>query len=224
MSKLLTWANARKALTYRPAPRAVVALYLSLRWRAWVSPAADITYPLRLRLGRGVRLGRCRIHCAGDVTLADRVFIHDGVILDAAGGEIVVGERVEINAYCGLCGAGGLRIGRDTGIAIHTVIIASNHGTDDLEVPMMRQPLRKLGIAIAENVWIGANCVILDGVTIGEGAIVAAGAVVSRDVGREDVVGGVPARVIKNRREAARQSANAKAFARSGAERKEVHG
>ncbi len=208
MSDWMTWANARKLLTYRPAPRALVALTLSLRWRALVSPAADITYPFRLRLGRGVRLGRCRIHCSGPVTLGDGVFIHDGVILNASGGEIVVGERVEINPYCVLYGTGGLRIGRDTGIAAHTVIVPSNHGFDDLEVPMMRQPMRKAGISVAENVWIGAGCVILDGVSVGEGAVVGAGAVVTRDVGREDVVGGVPARVIKNRRrEAARRDA-----------------
>ena len=200
MPKWLTWANARKLLLYRPAPRALISVYLSLRWGALVSLSADITYPFRLRLGRGVRLGRCRIHCSGPVTLGERVFIHDGVILNASGGEIVIGERVEINPYCVLYGMGGLRIGRDTGIAAHTVMVTANHGIADLDVPMMRQPSRKRGVSVAENVWIGAGCVILDGVSVGAGAVVAAGAVVSRDVGREDVVGGVPARVIKNRR------------------------
>ena len=134
------------------------------------------------------------------MTLGDRAFLHDGVILNASHGEIVIGDRVEVNPYCVLYGMGGLRIGRDTGIAAHTVMVPSNHGIDDLEVPMMRQPIRKAGIVVAENVWIGAGCVILDGVSVSEGAVVAAGAVVTRDVGREDVVGGVPARVIKNRR------------------------
>lgn len=206
---------AWKCLKFRPAPKAVVALYLSLRWGARVSLSADITYPFRLRLGRGVRLGRCRIHCAGDVMLEDHVRIHDGVILDASGAGIVLGKEVTINPYCALWGIGGIRVGRHTGVGMHTTIVAFNHGTDDLEVPMMRQPMRGVGISIAENVWIGARCVILDGVTIAEGAVVAAGAVVTRDVGREDVVAGVPARVIKNRRrEAARRAAASAASSR----------
>lgn len=97
---------------------------------------------------------------------------------------------------------------------MHTTIVTFNHGMDDLNVPMMRQPMRGAGISVGENVWIGARCVILDGVIldgviIGEGAVVAA-AMVSRAVGREDVVAGVPVRVIKNRRrEAARRAAAA---------------
>ena len=192
---------AWKCFRFRPAPKALVALYLSIRWKSWVSLSANITYPSQLRLGRGVRVGRCKIHCSGDITLGDHVYIDDGVIIDASGGEIIIGDRVAINSYCALWGAGGLKIGQDTGIAIHTVMIASNHGIDDLTIPMMQQPLRKIGISVGENVWIGANCVILDGVTIGTGAVVAAGAVVSRNVERETVVGGVPARVIKNRRQ-----------------------
>jgi len=127
---------------------------------------------------------------------------------------------------------------------MHTTIVTFNHGMDDLNVPMMRQPMRGAGISVGENVWIGARCVILDGVILdgvildgvildgvildgvildgvildgvildgvilGEGAVVAA-AMVSRAVGREDVVAGVPVRVIKNRRrEAARRAAAA---------------
>ena len=213
MNKRLGLADVWKFIAFRfairPAPKALIAIYLSLRWRSRISLSADITYPFRLRLGRGVRVGRCKIYCAGDIVLGDQVYIHDGAILDASGGRIVLGERVAINSYCALWGAGGLEIGRDTGVAIHTVMIASNHGIDDLEIPMMQQPLRKLGISIAENVWIGAHCVILDGVTISEGAVVAAGAVVSHNIGREDVVAGVPARVLKNRRQKSIQPTSA---------------
>jgi acetyltransferase-like isoleucine patch superfamily enzyme len=194
------WKYLAFRLAIRPAPKALVAIYLSLRWRSRVSFSADITYPFRLRLGRGVRIGRCKIYCAGNITLGDQAYIHDGVLLDAAGGHIALGHRVAINPYCALSGAGGLTIGNDTGVATLTVIIASNHGIDNLEMPMMQQPLKCVGITIKENVWIGANCVILDGVTIGPGAVVAAGAVVSRNVEEEDIVAGVPARVIKNRR------------------------
>ncbi len=139
--------------------------------------------------------------------LGDGLRIHDGVILDSSGAEIVLGEEVTINPYCALRRIGGIRIGRDTGAGMHTTIVTFNHGIDDLNVPMMRQPMRGAGISVGENVWIGARCVILDGVIIGDGAVVAA-AMVSRAVGREDVVAGVPARVIKNRRrEAARRAA-----------------
>jgi carbonic anhydrase/acetyltransferase-like protein (isoleucine patch superfamily) len=194
-------ALAVKACKRRPAPKAFVAIYLSLRWRSYVSLTADITYPFSLRLGRGVRIGQCRIRCKGRIELGDQVCVHDNAILDAKGGEIVLGNRVLVNSYCVLSGVGGLKIGQDTAIAFHTVIVAFNHGIDNLDVPIMYQPLQKIGISIGENTWIGANCVILDGVTIGTGAVIAAGSVVSRDVASEDVVGGVPARVIKNRRQ-----------------------
>lgn len=185
----------------RPAPKFVIAIYLSLRWKCLVSISADIRFPAKLRLAKGVRIKRCKIVCSGEVTLKERVYIHDGVIIDALEGRIVVGVGTEINPYCVIYGAGGLDIGRGVGIAAHTVIIPANHSYSDLSTPIMSQPIEKVGVTIGNNVWVGTNSTILDGVKISDGSIVAAGAVVTHDVGIETIVAGVPARVIKKRKE-----------------------
>ncbi len=182
-----------------------MALYLGLRWRANVSLHVDIQYPFRLSIGRGTTIGRAKLICWQRVALGENSFVHDGALLDALGGSIVIGDRTTINPYCVLYGVGGLEIGSDVGIATHTVIIPANHGIDDLTVPMMQQQVRKEGVRIADDVWIGCNCSILDGVQIERGAVIAAGAVVNRSVPRDAVVGGVPARVIRVRGQSKRK-------------------
>ncbi len=187
-------------LYQKPAPRVLIAVYLSLRWKALVSPRADIRFPFMLKIGKHSRIGDCKIICNGEIILGNHVNILDGAILNASEGTIIIGDETTINPYCVLYGAGGLTIGKNVGIATHTVIIPSNHGYQNLDVPMMKQPIVKTGIHIVDNVWIGAHCVILDGVTISAGAIVAAGAVVSHNVAGDDIVAGVPAKVVGNRR------------------------
>jgi acetyltransferase-like isoleucine patch superfamily enzyme len=115
------------------------------------------------------------------------------------GGVIKIGDGCSINPYSILYGHGNLTIGNNVLIAAHTVIIPANHNFKDLEIPIHQQGLTTKGICIEDNVWIGAGCKILDGVTIGFGAIVAAGAVVTKDVVPNTIVGGVPARLLKTR-------------------------
>jgi len=116
-------------------------------------------------------------------------------------GDIELGENVSINSYA--CLSGRVKIGNGARIASHVSIVGFNHGFDDTDTPIYRQPLTSLGIDIGDDVWIGANAVVLDGVKIGRGAIIAAGAVVAKDVPALAVAGGVPARVLKYRGEKA---------------------
>ena len=109
------------------------------------------------------------------------------------GKNITLGKSVFINADCKFQDQGGIFI--DDGALIgHGVVLATlNH---DL-APEKRQQLHPAPIHIGKNVWIGANAVICPGVTIGDNAVVAGGAVVISDVPADTVVGGVPAEVIK---------------------------
>lgn len=116
-------------------------------------------------------------------------------------GDVEIGENVSVNPYA--CLSGKLRIGNGVRIASHVSIVGFNHGFDDLDTPIYRQPLTSTGIVIGDDVWIGANAVLLDGITIGPGAIIAAGAVVAKDVAAYAIVGGVPARVVRMRGKAA---------------------
>ena len=112
----------------------------------------------------------------------------------ACGSNIHVGRNVFINSCCHFQDQGGIYI--DDGALIgHNVVLATlNHG----RLPENRHDLLPSPIYIGKNVWIGASAVVLPGVRIGDGAIVAAGAVVTKDVPPNTVVGGVPARQLKS--------------------------
>jgi acetyltransferase-like isoleucine patch superfamily enzyme len=88
-------------------------------------------------------------------------------------------------------------------------LIPANHRFDDVNRPIWTQGESRIGIRIEDGVWIGANATILDGCTVGEGSVVAAGAVVTRDVPPLSVVAGVPARVVRMRGESGRDYAEA---------------
>ena len=135
----------------------------------------------------------------GSITIKKNSELLNGVLLLTYGGNITIGEKCSINPYCVLYGHGNLTIGNNVLIAGHCLIIPANHKFADLNIPINLQGETRKGIIIEDNVWIGAGCQILDGVTIGEGAIVAAGAVVNKDVMPNTIVGGVPAKFLKNR-------------------------
>lgn len=116
------------------------------------------------------------------------------------GGTIEIGAHCTVNSFCMLYGHGGLKIGDGVRIGAGVVIIPSNHVFENTEIPIFRQGNVGKGICIDDDVWIGANCTILDGVNIGQGAVIAAGATVNKDVEPYSVVGGVPARLIKRRK------------------------
>lgn len=109
------------------------------------------------------------------------------------GRNIHIGKNVFINSSCHFQDQGGIYIGNDVLIGHNAVLATINH---DLDPKRERQNLYA-PIKICNHVWIGSNAAILSGVTVGEWAVVAAGAVVTKDVEPYTVVGGVPARVIK---------------------------
>ena len=86
-------------------------------------------------------------------------------------------------------------------VANMVTIAASNHAISDRTTPMKRQPESGVGIRIGSDVWIGAHAVLTDGINVGDGAVVAAGAVATRDVPAYAIVAGVPARQIRSRGE-----------------------
>lgn len=120
-------------------------------------------------------------------------------LINSCGGSIEFGDNCSVNPYCVIYGGGGLIIGNNVSIATGVTIVPQSHkvtkglgrsfGTGTLLQP----------IVIEDNVWIGAKAVILGGVTIGKGAIIAAGAVVNSDVAQGAYVGGIPAKVLKYR-------------------------
>lgn len=109
------------------------------------------------------------------------------------GKNISVGRNVFINACCHFQDHGGVTLGDGCMIGHNVVFATLNHELD----PARRAEMTPAPIVLGRNVWEGSNATILQGVTIGDGAVVAAGAVVTRDVPAATVVGGVPARLIR---------------------------
>ena len=109
------------------------------------------------------------------------------------GKNLTIGKHVFLNSGCKFQDQGGITIEDGTQIGHNVVLATLNHSLD----PAHRKDVIPAPIHIGRDVWIGANAVILPGVTIGDGAVIAAGAVVTKDVPENTVAGGVPARVIK---------------------------
>jgi galactoside O-acetyltransferase len=145
------------------------------------------------------------IHFSVDFRNLKNIFIGKGVIINRgvvlwAGIEkgIFIDQKTQVNPYTTIYG--DVKIGCYVMIAPHVMLAGGGHGYKSLDIPMMFQPSEsKGGIVIDDDVWIGANSVIVDGVNIGKGAIIAAGSVVVKDVSPYEIVGGVPAQKIKNR-------------------------
>ncbi|BCW44953.1 acyltransferase [Arthrobacter sp. StoSoilB5] len=112
-------------------------------------------------------------------------------------GTIVMGEDCTVNAFTVV--RGNVTMGDAVRVGAHTSILGFNHSMDPAE-PVFKQPLTSKGIHIGDDVWIGSNVVVLDGVTVGSHAVLAAGAVVTKDVPDWAIVGGNPARFIRDRR------------------------
>ena len=110
------------------------------------------------------------------------------------GKNIHIGENVFINACCHFQDHGGVTLGDGCQIGHNVVFATLNHGF----VPEDRATTYPAPIVLGRNVWVGSNATILQGVTIGDNAVVAAGAVVTRDVEAGTIVGGVPAHFIRH--------------------------
>jgi acetyltransferase-like isoleucine patch superfamily enzyme len=108
-----------------------------------------------------------------------------------------IGNDVSIHEYCNINAKGGVKIGNDVGIAHQTSILSANHRWDDPTLCILDNPVVLSPTIISDDVWIGCGCRILAGVTIASRSVVAAGAVVAKNVPSGWLVGGVPAKPIK---------------------------
>jgi len=159
-----------------------------------------------IRLGRNVYLDQAvYIHaCPAGVTLGAGTQVMHGAILhvynfrDLPHAGIRIGMDSLIGEYSVIRAQGGVTIGDRVYTSPHCQLIAVNHVFDDPGRPFTVQGITARGIVVEDDVWLGSASIVLDGVRIGKGAVIAAGAVVTADVPAHTLVGGVPARVIRN--------------------------
>lgn len=114
--------------------------------------------------------------------------------------KVSISNNVSINSFTVIVAFENISIGDDVLIGPHVLIHSGNHKYKDHMMPIRTQGHEQAPIVIEDDVWIGAHAVVLKGVTIGRGTVVAAGAVVNRDVQPYSIVAGVPAKKIGDRR------------------------
>jgi acetyltransferase-like isoleucine patch superfamily enzyme len=155
----------------------------------------------QLHVGRKVQIDpRAFIARGGHVTLGEGTVIRAGAMLLPSSGFIAIGNKTSVNQYTVINGQGGVIIGNSVMIAAFVAMFAANHDFADPTIPMAEQGTStKGGIKIEDDVWIGTHAVILDGVSIGRGSVIGAGAVVTQDVPPYSVMMGVPAKRVRSR-------------------------
>lgn len=133
----------------------------------------------------------------GRVSTGNNVFIHENVLIRSDKFSILIGDNTTINRNTNILFQ--VKIGSNVSIAPNVVIIGANHVFVDPHKTIKSQGSISKGIIIEDDVWIATNSSILDGITIGKGSVVAAGAVVNKNVPPYSVVAGVPAKIVKKR-------------------------
>ena len=162
-------------------PRPVVTAYCLLRSRAKVSMRAEVELSPNLQLGRGTTISSfCKVKTS------------DGVL--RTGVDCGFGTGCFVAA-----GPGGIEMGDHVICGPNVSIIATNYRYSQLEVPLDQQGQTSLGIRIGRNVWIGANCVVLDGAVLGDNTIVVANSLVNRRYPPNVIIQGSPAKVVLTR-------------------------
>jgi acetyltransferase-like isoleucine patch superfamily enzyme len=147
----------------------------------YIASSAHIHKTANIRNHKNISIGEC-------------VKVNQGVVLWPGDERITIGDHTGLNPYVVIYGR--VTTGKYNMIAPHVMLAGGNHGFSKTDIPMKLQGGEVKGIVLKDDVWIGANAVILDGVTIGKGAIVGAGAVVTKRVEPNAIVGGNPAELI----------------------------
>jgi acetyltransferase-like isoleucine patch superfamily enzyme len=157
--------------------------------------------PRRVFLGRRVMVGEacfldansahCRIELQDDVWLSRGSYIVTG-----PGQEVVVGPATYIGHRCLFYGHAGISVGRDVLLANDVQLICGNHTFARRDIPIRAQAPEGSPIVVEDDVWLGASAIVLGGVTVGRGCVVAAGSVVTHSLPPYSIARGVPARVV----------------------------
>lgn len=157
-----------------------------------------------IKLGDGVKIySNVRLNALGknnSLLIGSRAILEHGVdigFLDNT--HIEIGEDTFIGPYTCLAGFGDIKIGKGCLIAAHSGIFANSHIFADPIQQIKDQGITTKGIVIEDNCWLGHNVTVIDGITIGRGSVIGAGAVVNKNIPPYSVAVGVPARVISQR-------------------------
>jgi acetyltransferase-like isoleucine patch superfamily enzyme len=178
------------------------------RKRCFIHPSSIVKCRKKIKYGNNLSIDRW---CYIDALSSDGIFLGENVsigkftTIECTGNLSYLGKGLKVGNNVGLgtrghygC-AGGVEIGNDTIIGNYVSFHSENHLYDKFDLPIRKQGVTHQGIKIGNNCWIGAKVTFLDGSSIGEGCVVAAGAVVRGKFPDNMVIGGIPAKIIKSR-------------------------
>ncbi len=150
-----------------------------------------------------------RVHALADIEASmrgTRIVIEDGAMIDAfvkikpagGSGDVRIGKNSYVNSGCVIYTGHGVNIGEGVLIAANCTLAPTNHAFARADVPILQQGFQpsRGGIVIEDDVWIGANCVLLDGTIVRRGAVVGAGSVVRGELEAYKIYAGSPLRVV----------------------------
>lgn len=161
---------------------------------AWLTDVVWVWSDLAPRLiGVGLRYSIAR---AKALSCGDNVMFERGVEI-RSWARLSIGSNVSVNRFCYIDAAGRIDIRDDVSVAHHSSLISANHSWQDPETPIRDNPVDLAPIVIENDVWIGSGCRILAGVVVGSRSVIAAGAVVTKNVPPGTLAAGIPARTIK---------------------------
>jgi acetyltransferase-like isoleucine patch superfamily enzyme len=182
----------------------------AVKGRLFVGKNVRILYPKNLSVGTdtiiedGVEincLAKDGIKFGNRVTIGKNAIIRPSNIYGGPIGDgLEIGNNSNIGPFNYIGCSGKITIGNNVMLGPRVSIYAENHVFDNVELTIKEQGVTKQFVIIEDDCWIASNAVILSGVTIGQGSVIAAGAVVTESIEPYSIVGGVPAKLIKKRR------------------------
>lgn len=188
-------------------------------WQLWlrrshghffIGRSVRLRHPQLISVGRAViiednviidALSKEGVILGDNVTIAKFTTIQCTGVIRHLGVGLTIGHNSAVGAYSFLGAQGGIQIGANVIMGPRVSLHAENHLYGDLTIPIRLQGESRQGIVIEDDCWVGAGSIILDGVRISQGSVIAAGSVVTKSVPAYSVMAGVPARLIKTRNE-----------------------
>jgi acetyltransferase-like isoleucine patch superfamily enzyme len=173
-----------------------------------------LRHPGKVRIGDNVVIDdNCLLDAKGDtnagIRIGSGVFVGRNTILSCKNGDIELGDRANIGFNCEVFSASRVVLGADTLLAAYCYVVGGDHDFSDLTKPVLAQGRTSAGVDIGEGVWMGSGAKVLDGVVVGQHAIIGAQAVVRESVPAYAVAVGIPARIIGTRQGAPAAGATA---------------
>lgn len=175
----------------------------------FVSITSKIKCLSKIIVGKGCTIDRgCYIDALSidGIVLGDNVSIGKNTVIECTGSLSSIGKGLKVGNNVGMgthgfwgC-AGGVEVGNDTIVGNYVSVHSENHIADDIDIPIRLQGVKRKGIVIGQNCWIGAKVTILDGAIIEDGCVFAAGSVViAGRYAKNGIYGGIPAKLLKYR-------------------------